>query len=61
MSRVVPVSRDELEERRAALLRTLDMSYDELAELAGRSALVGPEWEVWEAIQDIDFLLGDVG
>ncbi len=59
MSRVVSVSRDELEARRADLLGRLGVTYEELSERASASALVGDEWEAWLALRDIQFLLGD--
>lgn len=59
MSRVVSVSRDELIERRRKILLELGVSYEEFRSLAERSALVGREWEAWQALVDIGFLLGD--
>lgn len=59
MSRVVEVSRTELEARRSAILSRLGVSLDALVERAAASALIGDEWDAWEEISDIAFLLGD--
>ena len=59
MSRVVEVSRRELEARRQVILDRLGTTYDELRERLEASALVGEEWDAWEELCDIDFLLGD--
>ena len=59
MSRVVQVSKSELEARRAAILAGLGTSYDELRQRYEASALVGEEWRAWDELCDIEFLLGD--
>ena len=56
---VVDVSDEELRARRAALLRGLRVTHDQLARRARDYALVGDEWGVWQEVQEIDFLLGD--
>lgn len=60
MTRVLSVSRDELEARRTRILRNLHVTCSELAERARSSSLVAGEWEAWEELKDIAFLLGDV-
>lgn len=59
MSQVTEVSRQELLERREAILRRLGVSHEELRDRADTSTLVADEWEAWEALRDIAFLLGD--
>lgn len=59
MSRVVSVSRAELEERRDEILQRLDLTLDELRSRADAGALIGEEWEDWQALCDIEFLLGE--
>ena len=58
MSRVVPVSRHELEKRRQEVLDHLDMTFEDLAHRAERGVLSGEEWDAWQKLADIDFLLG---
>lgn len=59
MSRVVSVSRAELEERRDEILRRLGLTLDKLRERADAGALIGEEWEAWQKLCDIEFLLGE--
>ena len=59
MSRVIPVSREQLETRRDVILRRLDLSLEELRTRAESGSLLGEEWEDWQTICDIAFLLGD--
>jgi hypothetical protein len=59
MSRVVSVSSDELEARRVEILNRLGLSLDEFRDRAESSSLVGEEWDAWQALRDIGFLLGD--
>lgn len=59
MSRVIPVSGAELEGRRAEILRKFGVSLDELTARAESGALLGDEWEAWQELCDIAFLLGD--
>lgn len=58
MARVVEVKKDELLEQREEILRTLDVSYDELRARAEAGNLLGEEWEAWEELRSIAFLLG---
>ena len=48
---------EELEGRRAEILASLGMSYEELAARAESWSLIGDEWTAWEEIREIDFLL----
>ena len=57
--RVEKLSRAELEARRAEILRKVGASLEELAARAEASSLVGAEWDAWEELEDIAFLLGD--
>lgn len=58
--RVRHPTREELKERRRRLLEQARVSSsDELAERAGRGALSGNEFWLWEEITSIDFLLGE--
>lgn len=59
MSRVVSVSRADLEARREELLSRLDVTVEELRRRADAGSLLGDEWEVWQRLCDIEFLLGD--
>jgi hypothetical protein len=59
MSRVTEVSRSELEARRAAILDTLGLTMSQLYERAEAGALVAEEWEAWQTLRDILYLLGD--
>ena len=57
MTRVHEVTKEELEKRRAEILSRLETSYEDLAEKALAHRLVADEWEAWEEIREIDFLL----
>lgn len=59
MSRVIEVSQEALEARREAILSRAGVSLEELRRRAAAGALVGEEWEVWQELCDIAFLLGD--
>ncbi|MDR0359695.1 MAG: hypothetical protein LBJ87_09580 [bacterium] len=59
MGRVVEVSREELEARRARILDRVGVPLEELTRRAEASALIGDEWEAWQELQDIAFLLED--
>lgn len=60
MSRVVTVSREELEDRRRSILSGVGLSCEELRDRAASSTLIGDEWEAWQELRDVEFLLGDV-
>lgn len=59
MTRVVVAKREDLETRRAEILARYGVSLDEFAERAKRYALVGDEWDAWDELRGIAFLLGD--
>lgn len=59
MMRVVAPSRDELEEKRRAILARLGLTYEAFRDRAEAGSLVGEEWEAWEELQDVAFLLGE--
>ncbi len=59
MVRVVNVQRQQLERRRAEILARHGVTLDEFAERASRYALVGNEWDAWEELRGIAFLLDD--
>lgn len=59
MSRVIEVSPEALEARREAILGRVGVSLEELRRRADAGALVGEEWEAWQELCDISFLLGD--
>ncbi|MPZ67288.1 MAG: hypothetical protein GEU83_17885 [Pseudonocardiaceae bacterium] len=59
MVRVVQADRQQLEARRAEILARHGVTLDEFAERAAAYALVGDEWEAWDEIRGIAFLLDD--
>lgn len=59
MTRIVEMSREELESRQKAILDKLGMTYEELAAKAKAHSLVADEWAAWEELREIDFLLKD--
>jgi glycine cleavage system regulatory protein len=59
MVRVVSVDRDELLTRREEILAEHGLSLADLATRAAQYALVGSEWDAWEELRSIEFLLGD--
>ncbi|HEV8558532.1 MAG TPA: hypothetical protein VGR06_19335 [Actinophytocola sp.] len=59
MTRMIPVSREELIIERDELLGQLGTTLEEFTRRARAYALVGSEWEVWSRLLDINFLLGD--
>ncbi|MGH3767947.1 MAG: hypothetical protein ACRDS0_10110 [Pseudonocardiaceae bacterium] len=59
MVHVVNVQRQQLERRRAEILARHGVTLDEFAERAARYALVGNEWDAWEDLRGIAFLLDD--
>lgn len=56
---VTAVSRDDLIERRRAILERLGLTYEELLARAEAGMLVGDEYEALDDLKDIAFLLGD--
>jgi hypothetical protein len=59
MSPVITVTREELEERRGALLAELGTSLEEFDRLAATRTLTGREFDVKEELDEIAFLLGE--
>lgn len=59
MPHVVELTRDELLERRRRILDRYNLSLDEISERAKSFSLVGDEWDAWEDLNNIAFLLGD--
>lgn len=59
MTCVVEVSRDTLLERRARILERFGTDLQEFTERAQSFSLVGEEWDAWDQLQNIAFLLGD--
>ena len=59
MSRVIEVTRPQLDARRREILDHLGTSYEQLAARAEARSLIGEEWAAWEELHEINFLLGD--
>ena len=57
-TRVRELTPAELETRRDEILGRLDVTLEELTRRAETASLVGGEWEAWEELEDIAFLLG---
>jgi hypothetical protein len=57
MATIQTVSRKQLRARRAAILRELGVTDDELLEKVRMGGLVGAEWSLWAEIEEIDYLL----
>lgn len=60
MTRVSTPSRDELLGRRAAILRDLGLTEEELAAKVASGGLVGDEWSASAEIEEIEYLLEGV-
>lgn len=58
-TRVRETTPEELVARRAEILDRLSRSLKEMMDLAESASLVGEEWEAWEELEDIAFLLGE--
>jgi len=56
---VLQVTREELEERKGQLLRSVGMTQEELTERAATYSLTGSQYEVLSRLEDIDFLLAE--
>ncbi len=52
------LSRAEIEARRDELLVRLGMTWDELSERRTSGVLTADEWEAWEELDGLGFLLG---
>lgn len=59
MVRVVQADRQQLEARRAEILRRHGVTLEEFTARAAAYALVGDEWEAWDELRGIAFLLDD--
>lgn len=59
MVRVVSVDRAELLARRAEILDKHGLTIQDFASRADHYSLVGAEWDAWEELRSIAFLLGD--
>lgn len=59
MTQTISVTREQLLEERAAILGRYDTTLEEFTGRADGYRLVGDEWQAWERLRDIAFLLGD--
>ncbi|MFJ8910622.1 hypothetical protein [Amycolatopsis sp. NPDC102389] len=59
MAHVEAVTRDELLQRRDGILEQLGTDLATFTERARAFSLVGDEWDTWDELQNIAFLLGD--
>lgn len=57
MTRVVERTPDELRAERDAILRRHELSLDDFADLARRFLLSGEQWQAWDDLEGIAFLL----
>lgn len=55
--RVMEMATADLWRRREEILRSVGLTYDELRRRATDHALVGDEWDAWEEISELDYLL----
>jgi predicted neuraminidase len=61
MTRVAAVTDEQLRARRERILAKLGVPLDELRDRAMHYALVGDEYDAWERLESIAFLLGESG
>lgn len=59
MVHVVNAQRQELVRRRSEILARHGVTLDEFTDRAARYELVGDEWDAWEELRGIAFLLDD--
>jgi hypothetical protein len=59
MAHVVEVTRAELLERRRQILEKVGADLETFVERSRSFSLVGDEWDAWDELQNIAFLLGD--
>ncbi len=59
MTSAIEVTRYELATRRDEILARHNMDLSEFTERARSFSLVGEEWDAWDELQNIAFLLGD--
>jgi hypothetical protein len=56
---VLEASDAELRARRDEILLELGLSYTELRERADGYRLAGPEWDAWDEVSEINYLLDE--
>lgn len=59
MTKIATLTDDELRARREQILAKLNLSLAELRNRAAHYALVGDEYDAWEQLESIAFLLGE--
>lgn len=59
MTHVVEVTREKLLARRRAILARVGADLPEFTERARSFSLVGDEWDAWDQLQNIAFLLDE--
>jgi hypothetical protein len=59
MVKMLEVSREDLERRRAEILDRVGLTLNEITARASQGSLVAEEWEAWAALRDIAYLIGD--
>lgn len=59
MTRTEHLTREQVEQQRAAILSRLGISTAELQRRAEAGELVGDEWLAWAEVSDLTFLLGE--
>ncbi|WP_127479079.1 hypothetical protein [Nocardioides pantholopis] len=59
MTRTEHLTRDQVEQQRAAILARLELSAEELHRRGEAGELVGDEWLAWAEVNDLTFLLGE--
>lgn len=52
-------TREDIAAHRDAILRSLGVTADELAQRAADGELVGEEWVAWAEIEELGYLLGE--
>ena len=57
LTHVVELSRDELLARREEILKRVGADLEEFTARAHSFSLVGEEWDAWDQLQNIAFLL----
>ncbi|WP_424189975.1 hypothetical protein ACOBQX_14375 [Actinokineospora sp. G85] len=59
MTTVVTVTREELEARRKQILIRRSVTLEQFANRAAQGQLVGDEWDDWNTLEEVTFLLGE--
>ncbi len=59
MVKMLEVSREDLERRRAEILDRVGLTLEEITGRATDASLVADQWEAWMDLQDIAYLMGD--